>query len=100
MLVSQIGCYALYITVYLALSSVKLHSIITSLERHENVAALRRKLWSVGLRAVAHVATVFVAMLVFLVYPDSFRVYLQKRLFMLVRCSLMTRTALASAMPV
>ena len=70
---------------YLVLSTAKLRSIIATLGRHEHASSLRRKLWSVGWRAVAHVATVFLAVLVFLAYPDVFLVYVKNRLLIMVQ---------------
>ena len=91
----QVSCYAFYIIMYLVLSTAKLRSIIATLGRHEHASSLRRKLWSVGWRAVAHVATVFLAVLVFLAYPDVFLVYVKKRLLIMVqRVCIARRTCL------
>ena len=80
----QVSCYAFYVCMYLALSIAKLRSIVASLRQHEFAPSLRRALWSDGWRAIAHVASVVVAVAVFLAFPNVSLAYLDKRVLILL----------------
>ena len=80
----MVPSYYAYVSLYVLLTTVKLRAIATALGANAHASGMRRKLWNIGWRAVAHAVCAFLlALSEYLGFPTL--LLLSKRMLILVR---------------
>ena len=80
----QVPSYGTYVSFYVLLTTFKLSALATALGANAHAAGMRRKLWNIGWRAVAHAVCALVLVLSeYIGFPTM--LLLSKRMLVLVR---------------